>query len=145
VPFGGSSPSCVAAYSLQSLQARAFAFDGTVSDLEPARSRRGAHPGPQVDLYVRFRVREWFRGGGAPYETVAMFAPAATQRGGLESPQGSSYGAGSRLLVSGEPRWGGKALKDQVAWGCGFTRYFDHKTAAAWRHAFAGTARPSGG
>jgi len=33
-----------------------------------------------------------------------------------------SYGVGSRLLVSGEPRWGGGALTNAIAWGCGFTQ-----------------------
>jgi hypothetical protein len=39
-----------------------------------------------------------------------------------ESPP--SYAVGTRLLVSGE---------DQIVWACGFTRYFDEETAAAWR------------
>jgi hypothetical protein len=39
-----------------------------------------------------------------------------------ESPP--SYSVGTRLLVSRE---------DAIAWGCGFTRYVDEETAAAWR------------
>lgn len=49
---------------------------------------------------------------------------------------GPSYGLGTRLLVSGEPRWGGGALTDAMAWGCGFTRYYDKATADNWRAAF---------
>lgn len=40
-----------------------------------------------------------------------------------------AYGLGSRLLVSGQPRWGGNALKFPIAWSCGFTRYHDPSSA----------------
>ena len=44
----------------------------------------------------------------------------------------ASYGVGSRLLVSGEPRLGGAALDAATAWSCGFTRHYDAQTAAEW-------------
>lgn len=44
----------------------------------------------------------------------------------------TAYGVGTRLLVSGGPRWGGPPLRDAIAWGCGFTRYYDPQTAADW-------------
>jgi hypothetical protein len=44
---------------------------------------------------------------------------------------------GSRLLVSGEPRWGGTPLEDPIAWGCGFTRYYDSGTAKSWKQALS--------
>jgi hypothetical protein len=47
-----------------------------------------------------------------------------------------AYGIGNRLLVSGMPRRGGAALTDAIAWGCGFTRYYDKATADSWRAAF---------
>ena len=46
---------------------------------------------------------------------------------------GYVYDIGSRLLVSGEPRWEGSPLDAPIAWGCGFARYYDPQTAAVWR------------
>ena len=43
-----------------------------------------------------------------------------------------AYQIGTRLLVSGTPRWGGAPLADPIAWGCGFTRYYSRATAAEW-------------
>ena len=76
-------------------------------------------------------MREWFAGGRGETVTVDL-QPA----GGLEDP-GPAYGVGSRLLVSGEARWGGVPLAAPIAWGCGFTRYHDAATATAWREALA--------
>lgn len=80
-------------------------------------------------LGVTFEVREWFAGGRGERVTVDL-QPV----GGLEDP-GPAYGVGSRLLVSGEARWGGAPMKAPIAWGCGFTRYHDAATATAWREA----------
>lgn len=60
----------------------------------------------------------------------------------MESPTSEdgppSYGVGTRLLVSGEPRWGGTdPLRDAFAWGCGFTRYYDAQAATDWTDAFS--------
>jgi hypothetical protein len=80
---------------------------------------------------VTFKVQEWFSGGRAGTVTVDMQAgPAAIG----EDPV-HVYDVGSRLLVSGEARWGGSPLEAPIAWGCGFTRYYDRQTAAAWRSA----------
>lgn len=101
---GGESQSCVEAYSPTAVAGSSFAFDGTVTAIGPARSNR---PGVELPLAgVTFRVNEWFRGG--------------------------SGDTGTRLLVSGEPRWGGAALDAAIAWACGFTRYHDPHTAAEW-------------
>ncbi len=51
------------------------------------------------------------------------------------SDPGYAYGVGSRLLVSGEARWGGSPLEDPIGWGYGFSRYYDPETATAWRDA----------
>jgi hypothetical protein len=145
VPFGRSSASCVAGYSLHTLQARAFAFDGTVVHLESARSHRSSGPSSPLDyVAVRFKVNEWFRGGHAPYVTVSGFPPSTEHTDAEDAPGGANYGVGSRLLVSGEPRWGSKPLNDPMAWACGFTRYFDARTAAAWRHAFSVKGKSTG-
>lgn len=97
---------CAFRYSVRAVQARGFAFDGTVVAIG--------------DAGVTFDVREWFAGGDAANVTLTMAGP--TQSGMSESPP--SYTVGTRLLVSGE---------DQIVWGCGFTRYFEEETAAAWR------------
>ena len=60
---GGSSlsNSCVEAYSPAAVAGRAFAFDGTVLAIGPARSNR---PGVELPLSgVTFSVHRWFRGG----------------------------------------------------------------------------------
>ena len=53
----------------------------------------------------------------------------------LPSPEGS-FGIGSRLLVSGESRWGDPELADAIACPCGFTRYYDAEPAQAWKDAY---------
>jgi len=127
---GNSSASCVEPYDLTTLQRRAFAFDGTISrtvPMQPAITGGGAIPGY---LTVTFMVHEWFRGGAQTTVTLDMFGPT------VSSAQGTSYGVGTRLLVSGEPRFGGIPLQAPIAWGCGFTRYYDQPAAAVWRQAF---------
>jgi hypothetical protein len=116
LPDDGAA-SCVELYSLQTLKHRAFAFDGTVVKIGPPRSNR---PGVEMPLSgVTFRVNQWFRGGSAPTVVVDVTTTKA-------------YEIGTRLLVSGEPRWGGEPLAQAIAWGCGFTRYYDPGTAAQW-------------
>ncbi|GAA2153855.1 hypothetical protein GCM10009844_38930 [Nocardioides koreensis] len=84
---------------------------------------------------VTFEVREWFSGGRG--DTVAVdMQPPTTGSNSAEDP-GDAYGIGSRLLVSGEARWGGSPLNSPIAWGCGFSRYYDPQSATAWRDAFA--------
>ncbi|MBB5789247.1 hypothetical protein [Jiangella mangrovi] len=116
LPDGGAA-SCAFAYSRETLAERAFAFDGTVTDI-------GAGS-------VTFDVHEWFRGGEEPAVTVAMADGAALAD--ETSEWGPVYEVGTRLLVSGEPRWGGGPLDDPIVWTCGFTRYYDGTTAAFWR------------
>jgi hypothetical protein len=84
---------------------------------------------------VTFAVHEWWRGGPASTVTVDLqLSPGGRTTSEEVSPP---YGVGTRLLVSGEDRWGGKPLDDALAWGCGFTRYHDRATATAWREAMA--------
>lgn len=107
---------------------RSFAFDGTVVAIGPALSNRATPPlagqplaGPPLPLAgVTFRVNTWFRGGTGPTVTVDMQAPATVSSDPLPA-----YGVGTRLLVSGEPRWGGAPLNAAIAWGRGFTRPSD--------------------
>ena len=61
--------------------------------------------------------------------TIDMSPPSESPRLSEAPP---SYEVGTRLLVSGESRYGEGISKDGVAWGCGFTRYYDTETASAW-------------
>jgi len=128
---GGAAASCVEEYSPASVTGRAFAFDGTIAAIGPARSNR---PGAGLDLVAAtFTVNQWFQGGSGATVTVDINPPEA--RRSIDD-SGPSYGVGTRLLVSGEPRWGGAPLTDAIVWGCGFTRYYDQATANSWRAAF---------
>lgn len=131
---GGGAASCVESYAPEAVQGRAFAFDGVVAEVGGSVSDRG----DEADLGLRgvtFEVREWFSGGGGDSVTVDLQPPTT---GSVDpAASGYAYDVGSRLLVSGEPRWGGSPLESPIAWGCGFTRYHDAETATAWRDAMA--------
>jgi hypothetical protein len=129
-PGGGSSvsTSCIEGYSPAALAGSSFAFDGTVTAIGPALSNR---PGVALPLVgVTFRVNQWFRGGSGPTVTVDM-DPSPTANSSSDSSV-PAYAVGTRLLVSGAPRWGGAPLDAAIAWGCGFTRSYDPQTAAEW-------------
>lgn len=126
LPDGGAA-SCVASYSPETLQNRDFAFDGTVVRMGPSVSDRG-DDGDLNLAGITFEVREWFVGGDADEVTVDL------QSVGEDiAEEDSPFQVGTRLLVSGEPRWGGVPLDSPIAWGCGFSRYYDKQTATAWR------------
>jgi hypothetical protein len=128
--LGNAEASCVEEYDLTTLAGRAWAFDGTVRAITPPAE--GA-----VDTAVEFDVHEWFGIDGPATVTVDLTPPQV--RSSVEPPE---YGVGSRLLVSGEPRWGGDPLDEPVAWLCGFTRTWDEPTASAWRTASADRPTP---
>jgi hypothetical protein len=129
---GSGTASCVEPYNLATVAKRSFAFDGTVTTIGPARTNL---PGAELPLAaVTFKVHEWFRGGSGSSVTLDM-TPPQPGSGQAVTESAPSYGVGTRLLVSGEPRWGGAPLTDAIAWGCGFTRYYDPATAGAWRNA----------
>jgi hypothetical protein len=129
LPSSGDT-SCVEAYSAATLRERAFAFDGTVTRTVPVA-------GSSFPLVaVSFDVHEWFRGGSGSTTTIEMSPPAPLARSTTTDEIFDSYGVGTRLLVSGEPRWPGRASPEPIAWSCGFTRYYDDATAATWREAF---------
>ncbi|MDK3258572.1 hypothetical protein [Blastococcus capsensis] len=125
----GGAASCVAEYSPAAVEERDFAFAGVVIEIGPTVTDRSGEPGPDL-VGVTFTVQEWFSGGEGTTVTVDVPAPAGSSAG---SGRGPVYGVGSRLLVSGEDRWGEGALADPIAWMCGFTRYYDKATAASWR------------
>src|SRR5262249_23219250 len=132
--------SCLRLYSPESIADQPFAFDGTVASVGPAVTDSTGH-GRMKYVGTTFVVHEWFGGGTGATVTVDMPPPTSTSaRPGGASTQLSgemppTYEIGSRLLVSGAPRWGGAPLADPIAWGCGFTRYYDAPTATAWRAA----------
>lgn len=117
-----AAASCVEAYSPDAVASRAFAFDGVIVSLGRSVSDRG--DGADLGLPgVTFEVREWFVGGANGTVTVDMQLPTEELQ------------VGSRLLVSGEARWGGAPLESPIAWGCGFSIAYDSAEASAWRSA----------
>ncbi|MGH3346875.1 MAG: hypothetical protein ACRDO4_07815 [Nocardioides sp.] len=96
---------CTEEYAAKAVSSRGFAFDGTVIGIGDG---------------VTFEVHEWFVGDQPRTVTVEMGGPTQSDL----SESAPSYSVGTRLLVSGE---------EDIAWACGFTRYFDEETAAAWR------------
>lgn len=130
LPNGGEAK-CGVVYSPSLVADRAFAFDGTVTAIAPGRTNRPDKG--RLDLVaVTFTVNEWFAGGAGTTATVDMPPPRSSYDSSHAPP---SYGVGTRLLVSGGPRWGGAPLDDAVARVCGFTRYYDEATADSWRDA----------
>lgn len=112
--------SCVA--DPGSLGERAFAFDGTV--VATAEEIDPRYPEPDVPLpRATFEVHDWFTGGSA--DTVEVWMQREVD-------------VGERLLVTGEPRWGGEPLDDAIAWECGFTMPFSSEAADEWARTFAG-------
>ncbi len=124
----GIAGSCVAGYSPAELQKRGFAFDGTVL-------RIVEDPGGQMPTYLlTFEVNEWLRpvSGGDTVTVRTMTPPEGS--GHAVSVEFPDYAVGTRLLITGEPQWGGSnPLKDAFAWGCGFSRPYSAADAATWR------------
>lgn len=136
-----ATTSCVESYTPTTAVSHAFAFEGEVVALGPSVSNRS--DAADLDMVgVTFAVHEWFAGRSRETFTVDMLPPG--QGSDASSESGSAYTVGSRLLVSGEPRWGGQPDESAIAWTCGFTRYYDQETAAQWRAAAASVdQRPS--
>ena len=126
---GAGSALCVKSYNPTTLRERAFAFDGVVERIVAPDIIPPSSPGDPPYDAVTFRVSEWFRGMGDGTVTIALLQPASE-----EAPP--SYQVGTRLLVTGEPRFGGPPLRDPVGWTCGFTRYYDPQTASLWHRVF---------
>lgn len=130
---GDGRASCVEGYDSTTIGHRSFAFDGTVTALGPGTTNRPG-TGRLDTVAVTFAVNEWFTGGTGATVTVDLMSPASTGSGN-EVPL---YEQGTRLLVSGEPRWGGDPLQDPIAWSCGgFTRYYEPAVADDWRRGTA--------
>lgn len=102
-------------------------FRRTVNDVGASVSDRGGD-GDLNLAGVKFEVREWFTGGDADEVTIDL-----QSLGEGTAEEDLPFQVGPRLLVSGEPRWGGAPLDSLIAWDCGSSRYFDEETAAVWR------------
>jgi hypothetical protein len=133
-PVGDESAvSCVEKYTAEAVVGRGFALAGTVESIGPGTTNRPDNGRMSLSA-VTFDVQEWFKGGSGDTVTIDMSPPS---RGLRISEAPSSYEEGTRLLVSGESRWGEGIFEDGLAWGCGFTRYYEAETASAWRAATA--------
>ncbi len=118
------SGSCAFAFTDRTLAERAWAFDGTATrESTGLDSHFGAVP------TTTFRVNHWYKGGSAAAVTVEF----SFDRSEDQTIHG---GIGTRLLVTGEPRWGGKPLDEPVAWGCGFTQVWTAQAAQQWSAVF---------
>jgi hypothetical protein len=122
--------SCIEEYSPGTLVQRSFAFDGTVASIELRSDSHLPSEDNQVH-WVTFAVNRWFRGGSVSQVGVWIDSlNLETSVGTIEAEPGT------RLLVAGEPRWGGEPLQDPIAWPCGFTQPWTPGTAADWEAAF---------
>lgn len=129
-PVGPVAASCVEEYSPDTLRNRAFAFDGTVVSIELRRDPQlepEEGEDPRIP-WVTFSVNRWYRGGSGDHVGVWIEALNIETSGGTIAAE-----PGSRLLVAGEPRWGGDPLDDAIAWGCGFTQPYTPEVAAEWQ------------
>jgi hypothetical protein len=133
----GAPPEMVAAdcnppESVAAVAALPMSFDGTVTAIveDPQPADLGLR-----NATVTFQVNEWFRGASdakaGTTATAIMPAPLAPNE--FVSEAGPAYTLGTRLLVSGEVKGGRLQAR-----GCGYTRYYDEQTAAAWRQAMPG-------
>lgn len=118
-----TSASCAFEYSPSTLADRTWAFDGTLLSLGVIEdSQLGQVPS------ATFAVNHWYRGGSGDQIAVQF------EMGSI-SEYVPNADAGVRLLVAGEPRWGGQPLDDPVAWGCGFTQPWTVDAATSWTSA----------
>jgi hypothetical protein len=107
--------SCVERYSLDNLEKRDYAFDGTVREIKP-----GSEDQPDR---VTFDVKRWYKRGQNTSATFKAYGFTATTSAG-----GSPHEIGERLLVAGD---------DDYVWECGFTQPYDASVASEWETAFA--------
>lgn len=125
-----ASYSCVQTYNPDTLIERSFAFDGTVVSID-LRTEPRLPEGEDEIPWVTFEVNRWFRAGSARQIGVWIDnLNIETSAGTIEAEPGA------RLLVAGEPRWGGDPLEDPIAWACGFTQRWTPEAAAEWEAAF---------
>lgn len=117
---------CAFAFNDGTLAERSWAFDGTLTALSTGTdSQLGDVP------TATFTVNRWYKGGTGDEVTVQY------EQGPI-SEYAPTADADARLLVTGEPRWGGQPLDNAVAWGCGFTQRWTPSAAEQWSTVFEG-------
>ena len=115
---------CAFEFNEATLAERSWAFDGTVIALSTGTdSQLGDVP------TATFTVNRWYKGGSGDEVTIQY------EQGPI-SEYAPTTDTGARLLVAGEPRWGGDPLDDAVAWGCGFTQPWTSPAAEQWSSVF---------
>jgi hypothetical protein len=108
--------SCVEQYSLETLENRNYAFDGTVAEITPGTGETGE------DVVV-FDVRRWYKGGTDGRTTRRAYGFSV-----MTSAGGGPHSVGERLLVTGD---------DDIVWECGFTQPYDPDIADDWERTFS--------
>lgn len=108
--------SCVERYSSETLAARSWAFDGTVSSVQKASTETGADS-------IAFKVNRWYKGG----DNQSTVTKQTYGVGGITSAGSISGTLGERMLVTGE---------NESLWTCGFTQPYSSEAAAEWEAAF---------
>jgi len=119
-------------YNAKTIGNRAFALDGTITNISSGGTNK-ADKGTLDTVAVTFQVNEWFKGGKSTAVKIDLMSPTNN----ITGDDTHAYKQGTRLLVSGEPRWGGEPLTDAIAWSCGSTRYYEGAVADEWRQATA--------
>jgi hypothetical protein len=106
-PPGPGIGSCVETYTLDTLENRDFAFDGTVTAIDGDA--------------VTFTVIEAFAGDVTDPVTLTASAMTGTS---VTTAGGPSLAMDQRYLVAGD---------ETFAWACGFTQPYESAVAAEWR------------
>jgi hypothetical protein len=120
-PSGGpgtSLGSCVEPFSRESLAARDFAFDGTITDIAVPEDS-------ELPTEVTFAVERWYKGDGGESVTLKTYERPGT----VSSAGGPELAVGARLLASGD---------DVYLWGCGFSLPYNRANADLFENAFSG-------
>jgi len=99
-----------------------FAFEGTVQSVSMVKPSADLPSGDLVA--VRFMVNTWYVGSGNASEVTVALGTSE------QIDQQAGYEPGTNMLVSGDALPSGEP--QYIAWGCGFTRYFDADTASRW-------------
>jgi hypothetical protein len=111
--------SCVEQYSLETLKKRDYAFDGTITKIDPAADAEDETA--QADR-VTFDVNVSYKGVAGENAVRRAYGFTAVTSAG-----GAPHEVGQRLLVAGD---------DDFVWECGFTQPYDSKVAADWARTF---------
>lgn len=112
VALGDGSAMCLEVYTPENLLHREFAFDGTVTEIQPASEDFG--------VLVTFKVNAAYRGEIG--DGITLKATGV----GPDSEGGPGIAVGDRLLISGD---------EDYVWTCGFSRTWSAEMAAEWESA----------